>query len=137
MLESNKDTVAKRQLPTTVLSPEQSPVVKKVLKSSETEAANRPSRSGPARKALFVGENVENIGDGKHVDCAESAGTLPQKRNTAALDLLLSALNIDHHVEKATTQLKTVVLLPNGVVKTYESFDDTTKSLIMNLCQKK
>ena len=40
----------------------------------------------------FVGENV---GDGKHVECTESTKTLA-KKSTAALDPLLSELNIAH-----------------------------------------
>ena len=36
------------------------------------------SQSGPAKKALFVRENV---GDGKHVGCAELTGTLAKKSN--------------------------------------------------------
>ena len=49
----------------------------------------------------------------------------------------MSALNIDELVEKKTTQVKTVIVYPNGRVDTNESFDNITKTLLINLTLKK
>jgi len=45
-------------------------------------------------------------------------------------------LNIDDLLGKQTTELKVVVVNPNGRVENYSSFDDKTKSMITNLCRK-
>ena len=67
-------------------------------------------------------QNVQETGSGKHVG------------NNTTMDPLLSALNVDHHGEKKTTQAK---LLPCGLIKAYESFYDMMKSLLIDICNKK
>ena len=126
---AKQDTITKRQLPTTVSSPERSPAVKKVLKISESEAPSRRStfRKPAARKTLFDKENVENV---EETSSGEHVGS------KTTMDPLLSALNVDHLVEKKTTQAKVVIVLPSGLIKTYEWFDDMTKSLVINICRK-
>ncbi len=99
--------------PTTVSSPERSPAVKKVLKISESEAPSRRNtfRKPAARKTLFDKENVENV---EETSSGEHVGS------KTTMDPLLSALNVDHLVEKKTTQAKVVIVLPSGLIKTYE-----------------
>lgn len=46
-------------------------------------------------------------------------------------------MNVEHLVNKNTMQVKTVVVYPNGRVETHQWFDDITKSLVVNLSQKK
>ena len=78
------------------------------------------------QKSLFLAENVES----------DSASTSDRQVGTT-IDPLLSALNVDSLLEKKkTTQVKVITVLPSGLVKTYESFDDMTKSLIINASQK-
>ena len=117
-------TTVKRQLPTTVSSPERSPAVKKVLKVTEIDVPS--GRESTAKKSLFGKENVES----------DSASTSGRQVGTT-IDPLLSALNVDSLLEKKkTTQVKVITVLPSGLVKTYESFDHMTKSLIINASQK-
>ena len=48
-VRTEQEVVVKRQLPITVSSPERTPVVKKALKSSESEAANRSKCNSPVK----------------------------------------------------------------------------------------
>ena len=121
----------KRQLPTTVLSPERSSLMKKVQRISEDELSRHRTLAKLAlRKALFAKENLQN------------AAVVSEKKenkdgNNVSADHILSALNIDELIEKKTTQVKTVIVYPNGRVDTYESFDNITKTLLINLALKK
>ena len=75
----------KRQLPTTVLSPERSPLMKKVKRISEDELSRPRTLAKPAlRKALFAKENLQNpavVSEKKNKD-----------GNNMAADNILSAL---------------------------------------------
>ena len=121
----------KRQLPTTVLSPERSPLMKKVQRISEDELSRHRTLAKPTlRKALFAKENLQ-----------KPAVVSEKKENkdgdNVAADNILSALNIDELVEKKTMKVKTVMVYPNGRVDTYELFDNITKTLLINLALKK
>ena len=52
-------------------------------------------------------------------------------------DNVLNELNIEELVEKDTAQLKVIVVYPSGLVQSKSTFDDVTKSLIINLVQGK
>ena len=97
---AKQDAMVKRQLPTTVSSPERSPVVKKILKVSEGEAPSRRSTFGKpaARKTLFHKENVEN---------AEETSCAKHMMSNETMDPL-SALNVDHPVEKRRLKPKSL-----------------------------
>ena len=59
-----------------------------------------------------------------------SVGTLPEQE---ADNILTSFCNVEDISEKAETQIKVVILYPNGEVAVRKSFDKSTKSLIKNL----
>ena len=87
-------TTVKRQLPSTVSSPERSPAVKKVLKVTELDVPS--GRKSTAKKSLFGKENVES----------DSASTSGRQVGTT-IDPLLSALNVDSLLEKKKTTQRT------------------------------
>ena len=45
-------------------------------------------------------------------------------------------LNVDDLLGNQTSQLKVVIVAPSGRVESHSSFDDKTKSVIVNLCRK-
>ena len=121
----------KRQLPTTALSPKRSPLLKKVKRISEDELSRPRTLAKPTlQKELFAKENLQN-------PVVVSEKNKNKDGENMAADNILSALNIDELVEKKTTQVKTVIVYPNGRVSTYESFNNITKSLLINLTLKK
>ena len=109
-----KDTNAsriKRQLPTTVCSPERSPQTKKVAKITEHKQACAKSKC-----LLFdLNRNSETQDD----------------------DRFLSSINIDEFLDKSSTQIKVVIVYPDKTVKSHSNFEDKTKSLLLNIVRKK
>ena len=108
---TNSTIRIKRQLPTTVCSPERSSQDKKVARTT------------------------------KHVQtCAKSkkrlAFTQDITSEAQADDKFLSRLNIDEFLNKSTTQIKVVIVNPDKTVKSHSYFEDETKSLMLNLVRK-
>ena len=105
--------------------------MKKVQRISEDELSRHRTLAKPAlRKALFAKENLQN-------PAVVSEKKENKDGDNVAADNILSALNINELVEKKTTQVKTVIVYPNGRVDTYESFDNITKTVLINLALKK
>lgn len=122
---AKEEARVKRQLPTTVSSPERSPSAKKVLKVAKSEGRNIIKTA--TKKSLFDKENIpeSDVNDEK------------RQLDRRTVDHTLSAMNIDYLVDNNTMQTKTVVVYPNGRVETHQWFDDITKYLVINLSQKK
>ena len=94
----------KRQLPS-IITPE--PIRSQTIKKTSTA-------SQKARKALDYDE-IEN--------------------ETPNDDAIMSALNIDElcNTEKKETQLKTIIVYPNGNIETRLNFEECTIKIILNL----
>ena len=56
--------------------------------------------------------------------------------NVEVRDQRCDLLNVDDLLGKQTSQLKVVIVAPSGRVESHSSFDDKTKSVIVNLCRK-
>ena len=114
----------KRQLPTSVCSPDRSPQSKKVGKTSERSN----TRSHSSKKSLIFA--ADNTSESSSVGCG----------NTQSFDEVLSRINIDELLDKPgkniNTQIKVVIVNPNKTVKTHSNFEDETKSLMLNIVRK-
>ena len=112
----------KRLLPSSVSSPDRSPQPKKGI--------NRAS--SPSKKSLNFSEstplstsNEENM----PLDVSQEIIT-PRDRHFS------SEMNIENLCGKQTTQIKVLIANPNGRIDSHSSFDDETKSIILNACRK-
>ncbi|CAB3977749.1 Hypothetical predicted protein [Paramuricea clavata] len=117
----------KRLLPTTVDSPERSPQAKKQPKPSI-------ERRRCAKKSLFSNDNIRD----SESKTTEGDADENNEKYDGAADNFLAAMNIEQLVhQKTTTQVKVVIASPNGRVQKSHEFDDITKSLIVNVVNKK
>lgn len=99
----------KRLLPTSISSSQRSPQPKKGHR-----------RNAGVKKTLNFASTDEN----------------EKTSNVEIRDQRCDLLNVDDLLEKQTSQLKVVIVAPNGRVESHSSFDDKTKSTIVNLCRK-
>ena len=99
----------KRLLPTSIASPQRSPQPKKGHK-----------RNAGVKKTLNFASTDEN----------------EETSNVEVRDQRCDLLNVDDLLGKQTSQLKVVIVAPSGRVESHSSFDDKTKSVIVNLCRK-
>lgn len=65
-----------------------------------------------------------------------STGENEETLNVEVRDQRCDLLNVDDMLGKQTSQLKTWIVALSGLVENYSSFDDKTKSMIVNLCRK-
>lgn len=96
-------------LPTSIASPQRSPQPKKGHK-----------RNAGVKKTLNFASTDEN----------------EETSNVEVRDQRCDLLNVDDLLGKQTSQLKVVIVAPSGRVESHSSFDDKTKSVIVNLCRK-
>jgi hypothetical protein len=123
----NDNPREKRQLPTTIDSPERSPQAKKQPKPSIERKT--------VKKSLFSNDNIR---DTESQTAEGDADNNNEKDDRAAADNFLAAMNIEQLVHKeTTTQVKVVIAHRNGRVQQSQEFDDITKSLIVNVVNKK
>ena len=99
----------KRLLPTSIASPQRSPQPKKGHK-----------RNAGVKKTLNFASTDEN----------------EETSNVEVRDQRCDLLNVDDLLGKQTSQLKVGIVAPSGRVESHSSFDDKTKSVIVNLCRK-
>ena len=103
----------KRLLPTSISSPQRSPQPKK--------------------------GNKRDVGVKKTLNFAKELTSTDEKEktyNAEVRDQRCDLLNVDDLLGKQTSQLKVVIVAPSGRVENHSSFDDKTKSMIVNLCRK-
>jgi hypothetical protein len=129
--ESDDDRRIKRQLPSTV-TPERVST-KKIHKTEEENEHSKKKAGGippdkTCRKTLFS-ENPISI------DTTETTTPANQKalQNDEFIDCFC---NIETICDKEGTQIKIVIVYPNGNATIKESFDELTKGIIKNLALK-
>lgn len=120
----------KRLLPTTI-TPERIKGKKQVIDIGGDEREIAPGKVN-SRKSLFSQARDNSRLDSTSTEIT-SVGTLPEQDVD---DILTSFCNVEDIAEKAETQIKVVILYPNGEVAVRKSFDKSTKSLITNLAVK-
>ena len=103
----------KRSLPTTISTPERSP---------------RQAKK-PKPKSFSCPKKCFNFNAGRSNEDENDDET------TESRDCALSALNIEELIERSSTQVKVVIVFPNGKVETRSSFHDGIKSTIVNLAR--
>ena len=103
----------KRLLPTSISSPQRSPQPKKGNK-----------RDAGVKKTLNFAKELTSTDEKEETS------------NVEVRDQRCDLLNVDDLLGKQTSQLKVVIVAPSGHVENHSSFDDKTKSMIVNLCQK-
>ena len=59
-----------------------------------------------------------------------------QETITPRISHFAAELNVENLCGKQTTQLKVLIVNPNGRIDSLCSFDDETKSIILNACRK-
>ena len=113
----------KRQLPTTVSTPEHSPQARKQQKS----ATGKNERKVTSKRSLF-NENPTAEPQAENDNANE---------NRAAVDMPLAAMNIEQLIDpsKTSMQVKVIIVNPNGRVHQINEFHKITKTLIVNLTQ--
>ena len=104
----------KRLLPTSISSPQRSPQPKKGHR-----------RNTDVKKTLNFAE-ISNSENDENVE----------PLNVRLRDQGCHNLNVDGLTGNQTSQVKVVIVAPSGRVETHTSFDDKTKSMIVNLCRK-
>ena len=132
-----KNVRSKRQLPTSVLTPDRSPANRKV---SRTNRQGEPS----SRKSLFNSEQSElsnsgvqeqseplNTGLQKPSEISKSSGN-----RSGNEDLLLQHSNINDLVGNEKTALKVIIVYPKGNVVVRTPADQQSKNLIKNISLK-
>lgn len=113
--------------------------IKHLLPSS----VSSPDRSPQAKKNLYKGRSTSK----KSLDFSESTPSNATNKENMPLDLnqetitprvsdFAAELNVEILCGKQTTQLKVLIVNPNGRIDSHCSFDDETKSIILNACQK-
>ena len=131
--ESASDTERfKRQLPTSVNSPDRSPAFRKGAKSTGLKTC-RP----PAKKALSFSSGNQGKSD-PNEPVNEEKVSCPS--GTFGLnEVALSNLNIEELVKSTSTEVKVVIVFPSGATETHSSrsFSRQTTSLIVNCCREK
>ena len=105
----------KRLLPSSISSPQRSPQPKKGHK-----------RNTSVKKTLNFAEKVSSTEENDEWRSKE--GSLS--------DQGCHNLNVDDLVGNQTSQAKVVIVAPSGRVENHSSFDEKTKSMILNLCRK-
>ena len=112
----------KRLLPSSVSSPDRSPQAKKILHK------DRPT----SKKSLNFSKSTPPNATNKE--------NMPLDVNQEAITPRASHISAEFNVEKLcgkqTTQLKVLIVNPNGRIDSHCSFDDETKSIILNACRK-
>ena len=119
----------KRQLPTSVNSPDRSPRFRKGTKSTDIKTC-RP----PAKKTLF--SQSKSV----HIEPDADQDKVSSPSSTFGLnEVALSNLNIEELVESTSTEVKVVIVFPSGATETHSSrsFSRETTSLIVNCCREK
>ncbi len=107
----------KRQLPTTIDSPEHSPQAKK--------QTNPSIERKTVKKSLFSNDNIR---DTESQTAEGDADNNIEKDDRAAGDNFLAAMNIEQLVYKeTTTQVKVVITHCDGRVQQSQEFDDIMK----------
>ena len=105
----------KRLLPTSISSPQRSPQPKKGNK-----------RDAGVKKSLNFAKELTST------DENEETSNVEVRSAEQRCDLL----NVDDLLGKQTSQLKVVIVAPSGRIENHSTFDDKTKSMIINLCRK-
>ena len=126
----NCENHKKRLLPTTITA-ERIKGKKKVIEIGGDEREITPGKVN-LRKSLFSQARDNSRLDSMSTEIT-SIGTLPEQE---ADNILTSFCNVEDISEKAETQIKVVILYPNGEVAVRKSFHKSTKSLIKNLAVK-
>ena len=128
---------SKRQLPTTI-TPERSKGKKQLIEIGEESESSAGKAS--SRKSLFSDssglEHVESSETGIIGGVGMLSDTTERETACKQDDILTSFCNIDDITGKPETQIKVLILYPNGEVTTRKTFDNSTKYLIMNLALK-
>ena len=123
-IEGDGDSVRlKRLLPTTVSSPDRSPLARKGRKTSEQCTGAKKSLTFNKVPPAGITSNKPN----------EILKISPQE----ASEIASSNLNVEDLLESTTTEVKVVIVNPSGRIETFSSFQDNTKSMIANLCRKR
>lgn len=113
--------------------------IKRLLPSS----ASSPDRSPQAKKNLYKGRSTPK----KSLNFSESTSSNATNKENMPLDVnqetitlrvshFAAELNVESLCGKQTTQLKVLIVNPNGRIDSHCSFDDETKSIILNACRK-
>ena len=84
----------------------------------------------------FAGSNSQNTESISDIDKFSTEQVTPTAAEQDA-DVLSNFCNIDDIDGKSSSQLKVLILNPNGEVIVRKTFDNATKSLIINLALKK
>jgi len=114
-------------------------MIKRLLPSS----VSWPDRSPQAKKNLYKDRSTTK----KSLNFSESTPSNATNRENMPLDVnqetitprvphLSTELNVENLCGKQTTQLKVLTVNPNGRIDSHCSFDDETKSIILNACRK-
>ena len=83
----------------------------------------------------FAGSNSQNTESISDIDTFSTEQVKPTAAEQDA-DVLSNFCNIDDIDGKSSSQLKVLILNPNGEVIVRKTFDNATKSLIINLALK-
>lgn len=125
-LHDDESSRFKRLLPSTISSPDRSPRARKGPKT--------PGKDTVAKKSLsFRDASPSSYSN-------DDASSNPNRENITPMppsEIAFSQLSVEDLLESATTEVKIVLVNPNGRVDTFCSFDDKTKSMIVNLCRKR
>ena len=109
-------------LPSSISSPDRSPQPKKGI--------NRGS--SPSKKSLNFSESTPLS--------TSNEGNMPldvsQEIITPCDRHFFTEMNIENLCRKQTTQIKVLIANPNGRIDSHYSFDNRTKSIILNACRK-
>lgn len=136
--EAGCEDRSKRQLPTTV-TPERSHAKKQLNDSEQNAVQTVQAGKASSRKALFTenfaGSNSQNTESISDIDTFSTEQVTPTAAEQDA-DVLSNFCNIDDIDGKSSSQLKVLILNPNGEVIVRKTFDNATKSLIINLALK-
>lgn len=109
--------------------------IKRLLPSS----VSSPDRSPQAKKNLYNGRSISK----KSLDFSESTPSNATNKENMPLDLnketitprvsdFAAELNVEILCGKQTTQLKVLIVNPNGRIDSHCSFDDEMKSIFLN-----
>ena len=113
--------------------------IKRLLPSS----VSSPDRSPQAKKNLYKGRSTTK----KSLNFSESTPSNATNKENMPLDVnqetitprvshFAVELNVENLCGKQTIQLKVLIVNPNGRIDSHCSFDDETKSIILNACRK-
>ena len=128
VLTTSSPVRSKRQLPTTVSTPDRSPSNRKVSRTIDT--SKKPS----SRKSLFA--KISEITEKESVS-EQRASLTCDTTESARRDLLFQHMNVDDLVGKKTTMVRVVTVYPSGEVDVRTPIDKQSKNLVRNIAQKK